>query len=71
MARARSKDAAWNLPGALMVDARLGWRPSHGGELSIGVQDLTDRRVLEAYSENPFLSIPTRRTFVIKWTQGF
>jgi iron complex outermembrane recepter protein len=71
MARARSRDLGMDLPGALLLDARLGWRATRSGELSISVQNLTDRRLLETYSENPFVSIPIRRTFVIKWTQRF
>jgi len=71
MAQARSRDAVWDLPGAFLVDARLGWRPSRSGEFSLGVQNLTDRRIVECYAEGPFLSIPLRRTFTIKWTQRF
>jgi len=71
MARARSRDAAWNLPGAFLLDARLGWRPIRSGEFSIAVQNLTNRQILETYAESPFLSIPIRCTFVVKWTQRF
>ncbi len=71
MARARSRNDNCDLPGAFLMDVRLGWRPTRTGELSLAVQDLADRRILEAYAENPFLSIPTRRTFVIRWTQRF
>jgi iron complex outermembrane recepter protein len=71
MARARSRDAPFNLPGVLLVDARLGWRPSRDTEFSFSVQNLTGRKVLEAYSESAFASIPLQRTFVFKFTQRF
>jgi iron complex outermembrane recepter protein len=69
MARFRSRDANYNLPGAFLVNSRLGWRPTRSGELSVSVQNLTDRRVLECYAEGSELAIPIRRTFVIRWTQ--
>jgi iron complex outermembrane receptor protein len=71
MARARSRDTAFALPGAFLVDARLAWLPTKSGEFSLGVQDLTGRHVLETYSEGPFVAIPTERTFVIRWSQRF
>jgi iron complex outermembrane receptor protein len=71
MLRARSHDRAWDLPGVLLADARLAWRPTRAGELSIAVENLLDRRVLECYSEGPTPAIPVRRTFVLKWTQRF
>ena len=71
MARAYSRDEIWNLPGAFLVDTRLSWRPTRSGELSAGVQNVADRRVVQSYAESPFLSIPLRRTYLIKWTQRF
>jgi len=71
MARVRSRDTNWDLPGAFLLDARIGWRPIRSGEFSLSVQNLADRRLLETYAESPFLSIPIRRTFVVKWTQRF
>jgi iron complex outermembrane receptor protein len=71
MARARSRDKGWDLPGVPLLDAHLSWRPSRGTELSLGVQNVTDRRVLESYSDAPVPSLPLRRTFVIRWTQKF
>lgn len=71
MARARSRNMPFNLPGALLADARLGWRPRRDVEFSVSVQNLTGRTVLETYSEGPFAAIPLRRTFVCKWTQKF
>jgi outer membrane receptor protein involved in Fe transport len=59
------------LPGVLLADARIGWRPNHNTEVSFSVQNLTGRTVLETYSEGPFVAIPTRRTFVFRWTQKF
>jgi outer membrane receptor protein involved in Fe transport len=71
MLRARSHDRSWDLPGVLLADARLAWRPARGGELSVALENLLDRRVLECYSEGPTPAIPVRRTFVLKWTQRF
>ena len=68
-ARAWSRDKANDLPGALLLDAHIAWRPTRSGELSFGVQNLTGRHVLEAYPEIATPSIPIRRTCVIKWTQ--
>jgi len=70
-AKARSRDTKYRLAGAFLVGARLAWRPTHSGELSVSVDNLADRRVLEAYSETPNIAIPTRRTFLLKWTQRF
>lgn len=69
--KARSRDVTYALPGAFLIGARLGWRPTHSGELSLSADNLTDRRLLEAYAETPLISIPIRRTFVLKWTQRF
>jgi iron complex outermembrane receptor protein len=71
MARARSRDAQFNLPGVLLVDARLGWRPRRGTEFSFSVQNLTGRNVLETYSQSTFAAVPLQRTFVFRWTQKF
>jgi iron complex outermembrane receptor protein len=69
MAKARSRETHHSLPGAFLIDARLGWRPTRSGEMSFSVENLTNRKVMEAYSEEPNVAIPIRRTFVIKWTQ--
>jgi iron complex outermembrane receptor protein len=69
--RARSRDTGFNLPGALLVDARLGWRPFRTSEVSIAVENLTDRRLLESLPEGPMVAIPIRRGFTLKWTQKF
>ena len=71
MARAKSKNVAFDLPGAVLFDTRLGWRPIRDTELSFSMQNLASRTVLETYSESPFVAIPTRRTFVFRWTQRF
>ncbi len=71
MARARSRDAQFNIPGVVLVDARLGWRPRRGTEFSFSAQNLTGRNVLEAYSQSAFASIPLQRIFVFRWTQKF
>jgi iron complex outermembrane receptor protein len=71
MARARSRDSQSNLPGVVLVDARLGWRPRRGTEFSFSVQNLTGRNVLETYSQSAFAAIPLQRTFVLRWTQTF
>jgi len=71
MARARSRDTAFALPGVFLMDLRLAWLSSKSGELSLAVQDLTGRKVLETYSEGPFVAIPTERSFVVRWSQRF
>ena len=71
MARARSHDDALNLPGVVLIDARLAWRPTRSGEASFTVQDLANRQVIEGYAELAALSIPVRRTFILRWTQRF
>ena len=70
-ARVRSRDEHYALPGTFLLGARLAWRPTRSGELSFSVDNLTDRRVLEAYSETPNISVPIRRTFLFSWTQRF
>jgi len=69
--RARSRDVGLQLPGWMLVDAHLSYRPTHTGTLDLSVQNLAGHQVLEGYSELVFPSIPVRRTFVIKWTQRF
>ncbi|MBZ5727577.1 MAG: TonB-dependent receptor plug domain-containing protein [Acidobacteriia bacterium] len=69
MARARSRDLNFNLPGVLLLDARLSWRPSRAAEVSVSVENLANRSVLECYPEIATPAIPLRRMFVIKWTQ--
>jgi hypothetical protein len=71
MARARSRDLAYGLPGAVFFDARLGWRPVSSGELSFQVENIANRQVTEVYAEVGYRAIPVRRTFVIRWTQRF
>ena len=71
MAKVRSRDRTFGLPGVLLVDARIGWRPSSSGELSLMVENLADRRVFESYPEVFTPSIPLRRMVVPKWTQRF
>jgi outer membrane receptor protein involved in Fe transport len=68
---ARSRNRTFDLPGTLLLDARLGWRPARLGEFSVAVQNLGGRKVLESYSEGLTPAIPLRQTFVIKWTQRF
>lgn len=69
MAKARSRDLAFGLPGVLLIDARLSWRPKSSGELSVSFENLTNRKILESYPEAFTPAIPLRRTFVLKWTQ--
>ena len=69
--RARSRDLGLQLPGWMLADAHLSYRPTHSGTLDLSVQNLAGREVLEGYSELVFGAIPVRRTFVIKWTQRF
>ncbi len=71
MARAWSRDTPNSLPGALLLDVRIAWRPARSTELSFAVQNLADRHLLEAYPEIGTPSIPIRRTCVLKLTQRF
>ena len=68
---ARSRNRTFNLPGILLLDARLGWRPARLGEFSVAVQNMGGRNVLESYPEGLTPAIPVRRMFVFKWTQRF
>jgi iron complex outermembrane receptor protein len=71
-ARARSRnDALYHIPGVLLFDARLAWRPWRTGEFSLAVKNVTGREVMEGYPELSTVAIPIRRTFVLKWTQRF
>jgi len=69
MARARSHNTSMDLPGVVLMDARLAWRPTRNGEFSVAVQNLANRQVLECLPELMTPAIPLRRTFVIRWTQ--
>ena len=69
MARARSRDHAYGLSSAILLDARLSWRPWRSGEFSFSVNDLTNRQVLETYSEGTVPAIPIRRTYLFRWSQ--
>ncbi len=71
MLRGRSRERNTGLAGGVFVDARFGWRPVRSGELSMAIQNLNDRRVLDYYPEAANPAIPLRRTFVVKWTQRF
>jgi outer membrane receptor protein involved in Fe transport len=71
MARARSRDNSFGLPGALLVDASLKWRPARSMEISCRLQNLTNRQVFETVSEGATPAIPTRRTLLVGWTQRF
>ena len=71
VARGRSHDRTWDLPGTMLFDARLGWRPTRSGELSLSARNLANRMVLDCYSEGLLPAIPLRRTFLVKWTQRF
>jgi iron complex outermembrane receptor protein len=71
-ARARSRDdVLYDIPGVLLLDARLAWRPWRTGEFSLAVKNLTGREVMEGYPELSTVAIPIRRTYVLKWTQRF
>lgn len=71
MARARSRDNTYDLPGVLLIDARLSWHPARATEISFGLHNLTDRHVFETVSEGATPAIPTRRTFSVQWSQRF
>lgn len=51
MARVRSRDLVYGTPGVLLIDARLGWRPTRSGEFSLSVRNLMNRQVIEIYPE--------------------
>ena len=71
MIRGHSREEGYNLPGTVMGDIRLGWRLTRTSEASLTVQDVTDRRALQAYAEGPVVAIPVRRTVTVRWTQRF
>ena len=71
MARARSRDLTYGLPGVLLIDARLNWHPVRATEISFTLRNLTGRHVLETVSEGATPVIPTRRTFLVQWGQRF
>jgi iron complex outermembrane receptor protein len=71
MTRARSHERNCGLPGAFLVDSRLGWRPSRNSEWSIALNNITNRRILEASSEAATPTLPIRRTFLVKWSRRF
>ena len=71
MARARSRDLAHGMPGALLADARVNWHPVHGTEVAFTLHNLTDRRIFETVSEGSTPAIPIRRLFLVQWTQRF
>jgi len=71
-ARARTRyDVLYHLPGVLLLDARLAWRPWRSGEFSLAVKNLAGREVMEGYGDLSTVAIPIRRTYVLKWTQRF
>ena len=71
MARARSRDHTYSLPGVLLVDARLNWHPVRATEIGFSVRNLTGRHVFETVPEGVGPAIPTRRTFLVGCTQRF
>ena len=71
MARAHDRDRSFDLPGAVLFDARLAWQATRGTEISLTGHNLTNRKVLEAIAEGPEPSIPLRRTLLLQWTQRF
>ena len=71
MARVRSRESTFQTPGSVQVDAHVSYRPFRSSEFSLTVKNLTDRQVLENYSEFCFPAIPMRRTLLVKWTQRF
>jgi iron complex outermembrane receptor protein len=71
MARARSRDLTYGLPGVLLIDARLNWHPVRAMEIGFTLHNLTNRQVFETASEGATPAIPTRRTFLVQWGQRF
>jgi outer membrane receptor protein involved in Fe transport len=71
MARARSRDLTYALPGVLLIDARLNWHPVRGAEIGFSLRNLTGKHVFETVSEGATPAIPTRRTFLVQWVQRF
>jgi iron complex outermembrane receptor protein len=69
--RARSRDNTYALPGVLLVDTHLNWRPTRGTQIGFSLRNLTNRQVFETVAEGATPAIPTRRTFLVQWTQRF
>ena len=68
MAPVRSHDDALDLRGVVPIDARLAWRSTRRGGVSVSVQYLANRQVLERNPEIATPPIPVSRTL---WTQRF
>ena len=71
MTSVRSRDLTYGLPGVVLVDVRLDWRPIRATEVSVGLHNLTDRQVFETVAEGVTPAIPLRRTFLVQWVQRF
>ncbi len=71
MARARSRDLTYGLPGVMLLDARLNWHPVRGTEIGFTLHNLANRQVFETFSEGVGPAIPIRRTFLVQWVQRF
>ncbi len=71
MARARSRDLTYGLPGVMLIDARLNWHPARGTEIGFTLHNLANRQVFETFSEGVGPAIPIRRTFLVQWVQRF
>ena len=71
MARARSRDLTYGLPGVMLIDARLNWHPVRGTEIGFTLHNLANRQVFETFSEGIGPAIPIRRTFLVQWVQRF
>jgi hypothetical protein len=55
----------------VLFDARLGWHPVRTTEISFSVRNLAGRHVFETIAEGVTPAIPTRRIFLVQWTQRF
>ncbi len=62
---------AYQVPGRLRLDSRLGWKPTRSHELSFIVQDWLDQRRLEFQSELFIYAVPVRRSMILRWTVRF
>jgi iron complex outermembrane recepter protein len=71
MARLRSRDRTFGMPGAVLLDARLSRHLSRSTELSFQVNNLTNRQIMEVGSDSSEVSIPIRRVFLIRLAQRF
>jgi iron complex outermembrane receptor protein len=65
------KIPAYNVPGYVRIDSRLGWRPTRGHELSLTVQDWLNQRRLEFQSELYIYAVPMQRSMILRWTTRF